>query len=492
MNKIEFSIAVKVCIILLFSIYLIISNNKAITIYSFVSLFFIIYLLWRPTHPFILVFCLSYQWVQVFSNIVYADFLDLTVDNLYNTSNGANAIILSLIGLIILALIISIVGKRIKALSLQSANDIILKYNFRKILYLFISLSIIEPILIGFGYNNTSILQLIFVFSNLKWLLFILMIFRVVLTGSHVTIVIIVLIIEFILGFSGYFSSFKTPVLYAVITLLTFKQIIRFKEFSLALLFTIFFASVLFIWQGVKPEYRNILSGGSRQQVVVISTEEALNTIYNLVLNFTPKQKEFAVRNTFDRIAYTRFFSNVMDRIPTYLNYENGNIWLNSLKFTFLPRFLFPNKGSLDASAKTNKYTGLNFTLASGGTSVSMGYFVDSYIDFGPLGMFIPLIFIGTIVGLIFLYFLKNSPDIIFGYALVTTIFFDNFAAFEIDGTKLIGGFVVSFAYNLLLLKTIYPKIIKWLKTNNLKQPSNQSIPYVSGDTIINSSTPPS
>ncbi len=91
--------------------------------------------------------------------------------------------------------------------------------------------------LTSIGLNNMGFLQLIYILSNLKWILFILMGYRVLLTGDHKTVFIIILFTEFVLGFTGYFSSFKTPILYLLITYLTLKQFIQTREFATAIIF---------------------------------------------------------------------------------------------------------------------------------------------------------------------------------------------------------------------------------------------------------------
>ena len=457
---------VKILIFTLIALCVYLSTNELLFFTSSLCIIAILSISWRINLPFIITFCLIFQWFQVFANVLFGDFLQLPVNELYHTSNGDFAVYLSLIGILVISIGIYTIVRKIKIPTIQQLQEEVVKFSFRRLIIVYLIISFLYPFLVSFGYQYGGLLQAIYIFLSFKWVLFVIITYHVLLTKKNKNILFLIIAVEFILGLTGYFSSFKTPLLYLVIASLTFKKEVYAKDIIRFLILLGVAVPLILLWQGIKPEYRKILNGGTRQQNVTIGKGDALSTVLDLATNITEEQKKFAVINTFERLAYTQFFSYTLDRVPKILPYENGDLWLNSLGFTFLPRILFPDKGSLDASAKTNRYTGLNFTRAAQGTSVSLGYFVDGYIDFGYVGMFIPLLIIGLIVGFIYWYFVTMKLNLIFNYALISVILLENFMAFEIDGTKLIGGFAVSFVYNAILCIFLYPRLIRWLTYN--------------------------
>src|SRR4029077_6417558 len=95
------------------------------------------------------------------------------------------------------------------------------------------------------------------------------------------------------------------------------------------------------------------------------------------------------------RISYVNFFALATENVPGRIPYENGALWRGSVVHMFMPRVLFPEKPILDDSERTRTYTGMNVAGSEQDTSIGIGYVGESYIDFGPIGMFIPIFLLG-------------------------------------------------------------------------------------------------
>jgi len=127
------------------------------------------------------------------------------------------------------------------------------------------------------------------------------------------------------------------------------------------------------------------------------------------------------------------------------------------------PRILNPEKSIYQASIKATKYTGIGYAGAKSGTSVSLGYFADGYIDFGYFGMFIPLIIIGLLYGAGYFYFIKkSSTNYIFNFSVVGGLFME-FLAFEMDSTYLLGRLFSDLLTFYILSLFFFPWLIKRL-----------------------------
>ena len=54
------------------------------------------------------------------------------------------------------------------------------------------------------------------------------------------------------------------------------------------------------------------------------------------------------------------------------------------------------------------------------GTSISIGYMAESYIDFGAVGMMVPIFGLGLLLGGFYRWMLRRDPSRLLGMALAT------------------------------------------------------------------------
>jgi hypothetical protein len=167
-----------------------------------------------------------------------------------------------------------------------------------------------------------------------------------------------------------------------------------------------------------------------------------------------------------DRLQYTYFFAKTMERVPSIIPYQNGANWLSNLEFITTPRYFNPDKPVLDQSEKTRYYTGVHLSGSKKGTSFSLGYFAECYIDFGIYGMMLALLFLGFIYSLLYHYLvMKSSTNLVFNYCVVAAFFMD-FNPYAVDGTYLIGRLLSGIITFYLLIKYFFPWLIKQLSTD--------------------------
>ena len=117
---------------------------------------------------------------------------------------------------------------------------------------------------------------------------------------------------------------------------------------------------------------------------------------------------------------------------------------MGAIKHVLLPRFLFPNKPALDDSARASYYTGIEVAGVEEGTSIGIGYMGESYIDFGPIGMFVPILCLGLFYGLIYRFFVNHHPVKVVGFAMATAILIFGAYTIETSNVKLFGGNLMS------------------------------------------------
>ncbi|MDX2189591.1 MAG: hypothetical protein SFY32_06990 [Bacteroidota bacterium] len=268
------------------------------------------------------------------------------------------------------------------------------------------------------------------------------------------------------MGFTGYFSTFKDFILIAIICYLTFGIKLKFWQ---SLMITIFAGLTLYLgifWTFIKPEYRKFLSGGEQKQIVTVSQKDAFNKLIELYDSFTPEVYQASLEQMINRLEYIEFYSACKDYIPANLEYQQGSLLLEAIQHILVPRFINPEKKILDDSELTNRLTGLNVTGADKGTSISLGYMAEFYADFGPILMYIPILFLGFITAFIFYYLKSFALSEIWGNALIIPLFFST----NINGiatAKVLGGMIMYFIIALLINKFLLSHLNRLLLRNN-------------------------
>jgi hypothetical protein len=238
---------------------------------------------------------------------------------------------------------------------------------------------------------------------------------------------------------------------------------VDFKFFLYGMLICGGLIAFALLWTNVKGSYRSFLNGGEKNQTVTVNSDEALNKLYDLSNDATNNDLEGAIPKLLDRLQYTYFFAKTMEQVPDVIPYQNGNNWLGNIEFTTTPRYFNPNKPNLDQTEKARYYTGIHLSGKERGTSFSLGYFAEFYIDFGIYGMMGGLFLLGVIYSLLYSFLVKKSSNnIVFNYCVVAS-FFMEFNPYALDGTYLLGRLISGTVVYLILIKYFFPWIIQLL-----------------------------
>lgn len=417
---------------------------------------------WRQFLPNVFPLILGYHWLQV---VAYPFYINSSWDGNpdYGTTHSAEAYNYSLIGILLMALIISKVAYKKLSISEGHFEDEAAKINPKKVLVLYLGLYFVANVAGRFAFGTASLTQIFLNIALLKWIGFVLLGYICMRNKVYRVYFIVAFFMEFIAGFFSFFSSFKEVFFYTAIVLLTYVTRLStgvLIKGSIAFM-PLFFLAV--IWTAVKGEYREFLNEGSRTQTVRVEQAEAFNKLYDLVSAVNENSFNEATGDLFYRLQYVFHFSKSMDMVPQYIPYQNGDVWRENIEFVVVPRFLNPAKGKLDASLKTNKFTGLEYAAADKGTSYSLGYFAECYVDFGIPGMFAAIGLIALIWAWIYRFFLlKGTHNIVVNYAIVTA-FFVQFMPFEKDGIYMAGRLYTTLVVFLLLKYLLFKRVEKYI-----------------------------
>jgi hypothetical protein len=435
-------------------------NNGIYLFICFATLLLLANLTWRYGKPGILFFAFFMQWLQVAAYVFWMNTAGFDINKF--SSNADTAIMISCSGLLIMAVIVYSMTTRL-SIQKEDLQKYASQFNEKRVLILYI-ISTLFLTSLGYIFGMASaITQVLINISALRWVFFMVYGFIVFANKRSKLIFFVIIIFEFTSSLYSYFSNFKEVLLYSLILTITFIDKINLKHFFLGVLTILVLGGLLLTWSAIKGEYRNFLSKGERQQVVSVERSEAFGKIQDQINNLSLKKYQLAMNVSLYRLQYILNLSLAMDRVPSIIPYQNGQIWGDNISFAIAPRFLFPDKGIYNASGKASKFTGKRYAGLKEGSSFSLGYFADCYVDFGYIGMFIPLTLIALFVSVIYLVFYKmQSLNLFLRFAIINVCLY-NFISFESDGLFVFGRLLTTFLVYFALAKTIFPSLQKWL-----------------------------
>ena len=103
------------------------------------------------------------------------------------------------------------------------------------------------------------------------------------------------------------------------------------------------------------------------------------------------------------RVGYIEFFAAVINHVPNVVPYTRGEIWADAIARPFMPRMLVRGKiqNRRFELQRTCILASMNW-VPKRGTSISIGYMGETYIDFGPVWMMPVIAGFGYFLGRIY------------------------------------------------------------------------------------------
>ena len=439
-------------------------QNWLLALFAIIVLVIGSLLLWRPGEAPILLFVFGYQWLQASISVFHANWLGVRVPQL--TAWGGDperAIVLSLLGLLALAC-----GMRLGAgrwrpgdgyLARIVASSQPIPVWFKLYAIAFAAAFLIQSL----AWKIPGLSQPLLALANLKWAFFFMLAYASFVQpagGNYYFLAAFAL--ELALGIGGYFSDFKTVMFFTLFAGVA--SGVRVSPHAL-IGFGILGAMLVtfgLVWTAIKGEYRSFVSHGERAQIVEVGYVDRFNKIGQLVGELDSARLQFATDQLVRRLSYVEFFGAVLDYVPRLAPHEDGALWWDAVSRPFMPRILFADKSVIDDSERTNKYTGFAVAGAGEGTSISIGYMGESYIDFGEVGMMVPIFLLGLLYGSLYRWMLNSRGGRgILGMAIASGVLFVGIFL-ESSITKLFGGLIVALLAGWLIVQLITPRFFPW------------------------------
>lgn len=442
-------------------------------------------LLWVPKHLNALFWGMIMQWLSVFILPFYCNILGITLLEYFGNSRGAGVfppLMNTSIYLSITALYFFLFGLYIgiRKLKLNDIDSFILQYSLKSFFRCYIIVSVVINISTIAIWNFPGLVQYIHHLFFIKWGFFVVLFYKIHKEGTKKDrlFLYIIILIEFILGLSTFFaSSFLNILFYSLIAIAALQPKLKFKHYLILLLTIALIFHLGVLWTIAKRDYRRFVNGGTKLQTVTVSKEVAISKLFELTQTIDEKRYQKGIVALIMRLGYTYYFSMTLNYVPRVIDHENGKIYGEAISFFLMPRVLFPDKEVLDDSKHLSKYTGQHFNGAEAGSSFSLGYIPDAYIDFGPIFMFIPLFLFGYLFGIFYSYLFRASINTVWVWIL-TAPFFTLTNIYGTDTKKALGALLIYFFTILILRKIIVSRIDPFIRKKfNMVSSSNQLSP---------------
>lgn len=419
-------------------------------------------LLWRPGLSPVFAAIFVYQWLQVSTKIAIANASGVSVEDVNPFSGDISlAIALSLAGLVCFALgIASGLGREVlaggKAFSGREGErtpQFWLKW------YLLASCVAFGAMYLAARMPGLS--QPLLALASLKWAFFWMYTdaaFR--RPQRNIWIWALAFTFELGLGLGHYFSTFKVALFFAAFGLLSSGiRLTPSRRIGLAVL-GILTLCLAIVWTAVKNDQRSFLSGGEQAQVVTVGAIEGLSNFIELSGQLDVDALSDAAIGLAQRLSYVDFFGRVLTMVPEQIPHEWGALWRDAVSRPFMPRLFFPEKSVLDDSERTRYYTSLAVSGVEEGTSISLGYMAESYIDFGPWLMMVPIAALGWMLGRFYRGFmgLRCSNRLMLASLASVAVF--QAAYFETSISKLFATLVVSMLASWMVARWLVPRFV--------------------------------
>jgi len=453
-----YSVVAAFCVIGMFS------ANPLLTLACVVVLAGIVKLLWRAGEPPMLAMAVALQWSQVATLVFQADVDHVSVTKLSTANHVEDALWLGLFGLIVLSIGIRFGMRGLRHIRPSEVQAQLRHYSLDRLFLIYAVLAISAVIAPYFIWRVLPVSQLVLNFVRLRWALYYLLGYLTLTTKRRPFYFAAATVLEFLIGI-GFFAEFKTVFLVGAMAFFGLQYRMTLKRFTIAGGVIAALFAVSLVWTNIKRDYRQYLNGGSKQQVILVSPWDRLTTFGEMASETRLSDLKKGTTEFFHRVSYVEFFGAALDYVPLRREHTGGSLLWAAIAHVLVPRLIYPSKPVLPSDTElTSEYTGRELGNAYEGKSISMGYMVENYIDFGRALMFVPILLIGVSWGAMYAYLVRKPADRGLGYGCGVALMLYA-TQFEIAEVKLIGGMLTMFIITALTLKFAGPAARRWLSS---------------------------
>jgi hypothetical protein len=246
--------------------------------------------------------------------------------------------------------------------------------------------------------------------------------------------------VEVGLGLTGFFASFREPLILAALAMSEVFDSRRLSHWAAGLGVGATIVIVGLFWSGVRGEYRQDFY---QVEAFAETRSMRLERMNVLAQEWIQRDKQEFLWNLdfmVDRLWVIYYPALAIDRVPGTLPHTDGAIIGGALRHIVTPRALFPDKPELPSDSEMVRlYSGVPVAGAERDTSIAFGYMAEAYVDFGVPLMFLPVLLWGGFLGVAYQVLLDRIRHRELAIPVVAVIFWLSVYLFERSWVKWLG-----------------------------------------------------
>jgi hypothetical protein len=271
--------------------------------------------------------------------------------------------------------------------------------------------------------------------------------------------------LEILVGFTGFLSDFRAVFIYVAVAALAARVRWSGATTAAALAWLAVLLTLALYWTSVKAEYREYVTGAAETQQIRVPLGERMAYLGERALNIGNTPWGETSYLLLMRFAYIDIFGQV-------IGVDRGNRepiatrqWKEAFAHVLQPRFLFPAKAALsDTEVFMRLARGDPMEQIRLGTSISVGYMAENYVDLGFPGMLAGIFGYGLLLALIVRYFMTRTLPWMLREGIIMGLAYNAAAnGMEVSLPKLLGATVMFFLVWSLVAKFALPIAMRWL-----------------------------
>jgi hypothetical protein len=253
-------------------------------------------------------------------------------------------------------------------------------------------------------------------------------------------------LVEIALGMTGFFAEFREPLFIAAVVLAEQFDYRRTRHWLAVAVVAVvaMFAGVL--WIGIRGTVRE--SYDDREKLTVSEKLTYTSGLVDTWWSGNFDNKMGSLDAFIDRMWDVYYPALALDRVPRIMPHTDGEMMMTALTHVFTPRILVPGKADVESdSLQVRRYTGLMVAGPEQNTTISFGYEIQGYIDYGIPLMFVPVFLYAVFMGAAYRVFLNGIRHRELGVAVVTVIFWMSLYSYNRSWAKMLGLSVTLLVY---------------------------------------------
>lgn len=275
-----------------------------------------------------------------------------------------------------------------------------------------------------------------------------------------------VLGIEILSGMTGLLGDFRGVFVFLGIAALAAQIRWTVRTTGYACLAVFGLVTLALFWTAVKVEYREMATGGGESQAFQTTLSDRVGYMLGRVAGISDIDWGVASKALLERLAYVDITGLVINVDLASAEQQTMRQWNDAFGHVFQPRFLFPDKQALSDTEVFIRLTKADLLEnMRGGTSISVGYMAENYVDFGFPGMLGGVLAVGLLVALVIRFFFSfDVPWMVRQGTALAYVYAICGSGLEVSLPKILGTCITfAVAYG-LALKFAFPIGQRWLE----------------------------